>query len=177
MNSTQFLTVLETDNLILREFTDSDVDPLYAIQGDRQHMRLTVWVESRQACEAGLRRYARNREMHGFAPWTVVHRAEGRVIGWGGLGIDPDAPQWGPEVSYFIHPLYQGRGFATELVLAALRHGFCDVGLLRIGAFARPENLASVRVLEKCGFALVQYEPALQRNRYEARREGWADGA
>jgi ribosomal-protein-alanine N-acetyltransferase len=168
--------VIETAHLILREFTDSDVDPLYAIQGDRQYMRLTVWTESRQACETGLRRYARHREAHGFAPWTVVHRAEDRVIGWGGLGIDPDAPQWGPEVSYFIHPLYQGRGFATELVRAAMRHGFCDVRLHRIGAFARPENLASARVLKKGGFALVQYEPELERNRYEVRRQDWADG-
>ena len=168
--------MVETAHLILREFTDSDVDPLYEIQGDRHHMRLTVWAESRQACEAGLRRYARNRVAHGFAPWTVVHRAEGRVIGWGGLGVDPDAPQWGPEVSYFIHPLYQGRGFATELVRAAMRHGFCDVRLHRISAFARPENLASARVLEKCGFALIQYEPGLERNRYEVRREDWADG-
>ncbi len=167
----------ETEHLILREFLDSDVDPLYEIQGDRHYMRLTAWVESRDACEEGLRRYARSREVHGFAPWTVMHRSEGRVIGWGGLGVDPSAPEWGAEVSYFIHPRYQGRGFATELVRAALRHGFCDRALQTISAFARPENLASARVLAKCGFALVGYEPALERNRYKVRREGWADGA
>jgi ribosomal-protein-alanine N-acetyltransferase len=102
-----------------------------------------------------------------------VHRADGRIIGWGGLNVDANAPEWGVEVSYFLHPSYEGRGLATEIVRAALRYGFEDLALLRIRAFAKPENRASLRVLEKCGFMFVQYEPALERNHYEIRRDDW----
>jgi GNAT superfamily N-acetyltransferase len=110
------MSELHTTHLVLREFRDSDVDPLYEIQGNPDYMRFTFCAESRAACESWLRRYADIGRMNGFAPWTIVNRSDNRVIGWGGLNIDPKAPEWGIEVSYFIHPAYQGRGFATELV-------------------------------------------------------------
>jgi [ribosomal protein S5]-alanine N-acetyltransferase len=131
------MSELRTERVFLREFRDSDVDALFEIQGDREYMRFTFCAESRAACESWLRRYAQSRGVNGFAPWTIVHRLDERVIGWGGLSIDPSAPEWGPEVSYFIHPAYQGRGFATELVQISLRHGFDDLRLRQIGAFAR----------------------------------------
>jgi hypothetical protein len=98
------VNVVETERLTLREFADADVDALYEIQGDRQHMRFTFSSASREDCENCLHRYARTRRVNGFASWTIVHRADNRIIGWGGLSIDPLAPGWGPEVAYFIHP-------------------------------------------------------------------------
>ena len=167
------MSELKTTHLVLREFRDSDVDSLYEIQGNREHMRYTFWAESRAVCERWLRRYEDARWVNGFAPWTIVHRLEERVIGWGGLNIDPNAPGWGTEVSYFIHAAYQGRGFATEVVQCSLRHGFRDIGLQQIGAFAMRENQASARVLEKCGFKFLRYERAFDRNHYQLRMEDW----
>ena len=164
------MSVLRTERLLLRDFTDADVDPLYAIQGDRQHMKFTSWAESREVCERRLRLYAGSRQANGYAPWTALLRDEAVVVGWGGLKVDLIAPEWGVEVSYFIHQSYGGQGFATEIVRASLKHGFEDLNLACIGAFARPQNLASVRVLEKCGFRFLRYEPALERNHYEVRR-------
>ena len=169
------MAVLHTDRLILRPFEDSDLNSLYEIQRDRGHMRLTFWAESRDACEAWLRGYEDHREVDGFAPWSIVHRAEQRIIGWGGLNTDPNAPGWGTEVSYFIHPSYEGRRFATEIVRASLRLGFTELALREIGAFAKPENHASIRVLEKCGFKFLRYEPTLERNHYVAPRADWND--
>ena len=169
------MTVLYTERLVLRPFEDLDVDSLYEIQGNRHHMRFTFWAESRADCEAWLRGYESLRALNGFAPWTIVHRADDRIIGWGGLNTDPHAPGWGTEVSYFIHPSYEGRGFASEIVQASLTHGFADLALREIGAFARPENQASIRVLEKCGFKFIRYEPALERNHYGVRRAQWVD--
>lgn len=163
----------ETERLTLRAFDASDVDALYAIQGDRDYMRFTHWSESRAACAAWLQQYVDAEAEVGFAPWTIVHRADRRIVGWGGLNIDPNAREWGPEVSYFIHPAYQGKGLATELVRASLEFGLVDQNLPAIGAFARPENVGSARVLTKCGFEFVCYEPALERNHYELKRDGW----
>jgi RimJ/RimL family protein N-acetyltransferase len=36
-----------------------------------------------------------------------------------------------------------------------------------------PENRASARVLEKCGFKFLCYERILQRNHYALRVEDW----
>jgi ribosomal-protein-alanine N-acetyltransferase len=162
--------IIETSRLTLRGFESDDVDPLYAIQGDPQAMRHTYVAPSREECARRLEIHEALRAEHGFAPWVVVWRDDGRVIGWGGLGIDPFDPGWGVEVSYFVDPSYWGRGVATEVVAAALGRGFGRHALLEIGAFATPENGASIRVLEKCGFAFLRYEPALARNHYEIRR-------
>ena len=54
------------------------------------------------------------------------------------------------EIGYVIHPDYQGRGYMTAALNAAIVelacHGFQQ---LITGAFA--ENTASIRVMEKCG--------------------------
>jgi ribosomal-protein-alanine N-acetyltransferase len=164
---------VETSRLTLRAFQDDDIDPLFAIQGNHEAMRYTHAAASRQDCAHWHRTFAALASTLGFAPWTVVLRAEGCVIGWGGLSIDPFDPGWGIEVSYYFHPAYWGRGFATELVRATLQYGFVVLGLEAIGAFVRPANVASVRVLEKCGFTLRGYEPRLERNRYEIQRSAW----
>ena len=79
----------------------------------------------------------------------------------------PLAPKWGIEVSYFVSRAAAGEGYASELVRAALDCAFGELGIDRIVAFARPENAASIRVLTKCGFEFVRYEPELERNHYE----------
>jgi ribosomal-protein-alanine N-acetyltransferase len=162
--------IVETARLTLRGFASDDVDRLYAIQGDRQAMRHTYAAPSREECARRLETHEGLRLERGFAPWVVVWRDEARVIGWGGLGVDPFDPGWGVEVSYFVDPSYWGRGIATEVVAAALDQGFGRHALPAIGAFAKPENGASIRVLEKSGFAFLRYEPALARNHYEIRR-------
>jgi ribosomal-protein-alanine N-acetyltransferase len=58
-------------------------------------------------------------------------------------------------------------------VRATLQHGFGILWLSAIGAFVSPANVASVRVLEKCGFTLLGHEPRLERNRYELQRSAW----
>jgi ribosomal-protein-alanine N-acetyltransferase len=163
----------ETERLTLRAYEVGDVDALYAIQGDREYMRFTHWSQSREACAAWLQQYVDAEPEVGYAPWTIVHRADRRIVGWGGLNIDPNAREWGPEVSYFIHADYQGIGLATELVLASVEFGFRDLQLPTIGAFARPENSGSARVLTKCGFEYIGYERTLQRNHYELTSARW----
>jgi RimJ/RimL family protein N-acetyltransferase len=167
---------IETLRLTLRAFQDDDIDPLFAIQGNHDAMRYTHVAESRQDCAHWHRTFAALESTCGFAPWTVVLRAAGCVIGWGGLSIDPFDPGWGVEVSYYFHPAYWGRGYATELVRATLQYGFDVLALEVIGAFVRPANVASVGVLEKCGFTLRGYEPRLERNRYEIQRSAWHGG-
>jgi len=76
-------------------------------------------------------------------------------------------------VAYFLSPSVWGRGFATELVQAALAHAFRDLGLSRVGAFSRPDNVASTRVLAKAGFARIRFVPSLERGEFEITAQRW----
>jgi ribosomal-protein-alanine N-acetyltransferase len=56
-------------------------------------------------------------------------------------------------LGYRIGEQYGGRGFATQAVSLVLAEAFGPLGLWRVEAASRPENLGSVSVLEKSGFA------------------------
>jgi ribosomal-protein-alanine N-acetyltransferase len=155
-----------TPRLLLRAPEPADVDPLFAIQGNTEAMRFTFCAPSREATAAHIVSYAARFAEDGFTPWTVILEAEQRVIGWGGLNKDPAEPEWGPEVAYYLDPIYWGRGLATELVRGSLAYAFEELHLAEVGAFVRPENVASVRVLVKAGFERVRFVPELERDEY-----------
>src|SRR6185503_20144757 len=95
---------LETRSLLLRRYRATDLEALYAIQSDPAAMQFTFCAKSLAQSENRLRTYASQYATHGFAPWTVVHKHEGNIIGWGGLNVDPQDYRWGVEIAYFFHP-------------------------------------------------------------------------
>lgn len=58
-------------------------------------------------------------------------------------------------MGYSVDVAHVGQGMATEAVTEVVRFGFEDIDLKRIEAGVLPENKASIRVLEKCGFSRV----------------------
>lgn len=164
-----------TPQLVLRPFGEEDVDALYAIMADAEAMRFTYVAPTREACVVRLRDYAAQGETLGYAPWTAVLREDGRVVGWGGLNVDPYDPGWGIEVAYCFDRSVWGRGLATEMVAAALEVGFGACDLAEIVAFVHPENVGSRRVLEKCGMRRKGYEPKLDRDHFVVRQEEWRE--
>ena len=56
------------------------------------------------------------------------------------------------EIGYGILEKYQGQGYASEAVNAAVRWAMQQPGVTRVEAETEPDNPASQRVLEKCGF-------------------------
>ena len=57
------------------------------------------------------------------------------------------------EIGYGILEDYQGRGCATEAVDAAVAWALHQPAVIRVEAETEPNNMASQRVLEKCGFS------------------------
>jgi ribosomal-protein-alanine N-acetyltransferase len=60
------------------------------------------------------------------------------------------------ETGYELHPDYWRQGLMTEALQAMIQYSFSDQALLpvhRIEALVAPGNIASIRLLEKLGFA------------------------
>jgi [ribosomal protein S5]-alanine N-acetyltransferase len=55
-------------------------------------------------------------------------------------------------LGYSLGVKYTGAGFMTEAVALVLRHAFVNLKLHRVEANVQPENLASIAVLQRCGF-------------------------
>ena len=64
-------------------------------------------------------------------------------------GLEPDGSA---EIGYGILEAYQENGYAAEAVKAAVEWAFRDPKVTAIEAETEPDNKASQRVLEKCGF-------------------------
>jgi len=135
-------------------------------------MQHTYVAPTLEDCARRLAGYEAMRSTLGLAPWVVRLQEDGEPMGWGGLSLDPDEPEWGLEVSYAFSPTAWGKGYATELVRASLAWAFGPLAAPVVHAFARQENTASVRVLEKCGFAYLCHEPRLERSHYLVRAPG-----
>jgi RimJ/RimL family protein N-acetyltransferase len=56
------------------------------------------------------------------------------------------------ELGYWLHAEGRGRGIATRTARALALHAFNE-GVMRVEAVVRPENIPSIRVLERAGFS------------------------
>jgi RimJ/RimL family protein N-acetyltransferase len=74
----------------------------------------------------------------------------------GGIGIEPgtDVERVSAEIGYWLGEAYWGRGISTAAVIAVTGAVFAQHGLSRVFALPFAINGASIRVLEKAGYAL-----------------------
>ena len=81
-------------------------------------------------------------------PLVIV---DGDVIVGGASLTNYDPLRERVEIGYWLFLHGRGRGIATRVVRALAEHAF-HVGVHRVEAVVRPENDASIRVLERAGF-------------------------
>ena len=89
-----------------------------------------------------------------WAPFLLVHRESGAVIGLCGFKGPADADGV-IELGYGIAPAFRGQGLATESAAALVAEARRCISLARVIAHTLPEHNASTRVLTKCGFHRV----------------------
>lgn len=102
---------------------------------------------------------------HGFGPYLVLDKREGNLIGFAKLYLSARSPF--PQVGYALDHPYWGLGLGTEIAKATIKIGFENLGEPALAAFARVENTASRRILEKVGMHL-ETENFRQENRVYA---------
>ena len=93
----------------------------------------------------------------GWAAWYILLcGGDGRKTAIGTCGFTAKPDQTGTvETGYSILPEHQRRGYAPEAVAALVEWAFSHPVVERVIAHTFPDLRASIRVLEKCGFALV----------------------
>ena len=89
--------------------------------------------------------------IHGF---SIRHRGNGEVVGRCGFKGPPDA-EGVVEIAYGISPEHQGKGYATEAVMALTASVLENQLASVIHAHTLPSASASTSVLKKCGYRFV----------------------
>ena len=140
---------IQTQRLILRKFIPGDLDELHRIFSDPAVIKFIGVGEpaTREETELALDSMLRHWQRHGFGRWAFTDRSTGNLIGCGGL-----RSLFGkPELVYLFEQEYWGRGLATEVARAILTYGFVDMYFDQILAITKPDNSASIRVMQKLG--------------------------
>ena len=143
---------LETSRLILRPFESGDVEPAFGWFGDPIVMRFTPTGPdaSIEQTKTRLANYQQHQMTHGFSKWIILERQLGRAIGDSGL-LKLEEHGW-IDLGFRLAQSYWGKGLATEAASAWVRAAFDDFHIDRLTALVHPENVASIRVLEKLRF-------------------------
>ena len=151
---------LETERLLLRQFTHDDVDNLYHLDSDPEVMRYVTGgaTTPREEVEHGdlpaFMRYYDRCDGYGF--WAAIDKTSDRFLGWFHLRPQEGDPVDQPELGFRLRREVWGMGYATEGARALIRKGFTDLGAQRVVAMAFRDNLASCRVMEKSGMTLTR---------------------
>ncbi len=144
--------LIETLRLRIEPFSGDDVATAFAWFSDSEVMRFMPTGPDRSMLETKKRlaRYIEHQTLHGFSKWIIRERASGQAIGDAGLLVLEDLGKI--DLGFRFARSWWGRGLATEAASAWVRAAFADFHLDRLTAFAHPENLASLRVLQKLQF-------------------------
>lgn len=156
---------LETDRLVLRQFTMADADNLVNLDVDPDVMRFvtggipTSREEILEEFLPAFLGYYQRYEGYGF--WAAIEKATGEFLGWFHFRPRPGAAPGEVELGYRLRKSAWGKGYATEGSRALIRKGFTEYGVQRVVAAAMAVNQASRRVMEKAGLTLVRtfHEP------------------
>lgn len=149
------IPTLTTARLVLRGFTEDDVDPLYRILSDADALRYfpDPRPPSRERVQKIISNQLQHWEEHRYGWWALEPRSNEELIGWSGLQFIPETAE--VEVGYLLGQPFWGQGLATEAAQACVQYGFEQLGLETIVGIVHPENVASQRVIEKLGLSFV----------------------
>jgi len=150
--------IIKTPHLTGRRVQEGDLQ--YVLDSDSD-IRIQRWLFGRvQTQEESRERHVRwmqEWKEAGFGFW-IFSDTQGAIVGHGGIFRSP-REEGEIEVGYVIKPDHWSHGFATEITRASLDVGF-EMGLRRIIAIAQLSNLASRRVMEKCGMIFEAEMPS-----------------
>ena len=141
---------IETERLILRMFSPDDAETFQRIWNDPLVMKyIEGWRPSLEESRAVMTRLLERWREQGFGQWAIVHKEEGKPIGYAGFKYLDNTPE--VELLYGVDAPYWNQGYTTEAASACLHYVFEHTALDRIVAVAEPENTGSWRVMEKLG--------------------------
>jgi RimJ/RimL family protein N-acetyltransferase len=150
------IPTLESERLRLRAHRESDFDNCRSLWADPVVVRYTTKKpQSSEEVWWRMLRYAGHWTMLGYGYWVIEDKLTGEFIGEIGFAdfrrtIKP--PVTVPEAGWVLKTGSHGKGYATEAVRTIIAWADLHLEGDKTACIISPENTASVRVAEKCGY-------------------------
>lgn len=146
------MAVIETSRLSLREVSVADAAFIFALMTEPAYLQFIGdrGIRTLEDAAAYIRdKFVPSYTKFGFGSYLVELKPSGRPIGICGF-VRRDSLDH-PDIGYAFMREHWGHGFACEAARAVLQYGFERLGMTTVLGITSPENVASIRLLEKLG--------------------------
>lgn len=147
------MDILTTERLLLRRFTPEIIQELFASRSEKELRQLfgdtgnhsyAVWFKRRGV---GLRTHNNT-----FTFFQIRDKETDRILGGGGFHNHREEVSRA-ELGYALENASDFRkGYISEALSAIIPYGFNELGLNRMEAFISPDNIASIKLVERWNF-------------------------
>jgi [ribosomal protein S5]-alanine N-acetyltransferase len=166
------VVILASERLLFRPHEPRDLEGFCAMEMDPEFRRYVGGhPRSREEAERKFPKDQLQRVADRLAVWAAVLKSNGQYAGRCGLypHLDHEAGVVVGEatISFYIGREHWGQGLASEAGAAFVKFGWEELRLRRIVATVQVGNGASVHILEKLGFELIDTERGSHRSYFK----------
>ncbi len=151
--------MIETERLILREYTMDDFDALYEILSDPETMQHYPAPFDAERTRHWITWNIENYAKYGFGLWAVVLKETGECIGDCGISIQNIDGEMLPEIGYHIHKKLWRKGYGKEAARAVRDWLFRNTDYDIVYSYMKYTNVASYRTAVANGMKKVKAYP------------------
>lgn len=159
---------LETPRLILRDWSDDDLNDFARMNADKRVMEYFPHPLDETQTHAFYRRIRAEIDREGFGLWAIEKKTDGRFIGFTGFHAVGFEAFFTPalEIGWRLCHEAWGQGYAPEAASACLAYGQQHLPWPEIYSFTAVLNQRSQRVMQKIGMQKVTefHHPLLPTN-------------
>lgn len=147
---------IQTARLEVRSWTLSEVDrsAFHRLNSDPEVMHYFPYRRTRQESDDLLHKVLTMNTEQGYGWAAVCLKNTHAPIGFAGIApVNYFKATFIPcdEIGWRLLPEHWKQGYASEAGAALLSHGFADMDIKRIVAFAVSDNVASINVMKRIG--------------------------
>lgn len=147
---------LETERLILREYTMDDFDAIYEILSDEETMQYYPRPFDEEKVRWWISWNIENYKIYGFGLWAVILKETGRLIGDCGITMQNIGGKIKPEIGYHIHKKYWRQGYGSEAARKCRDYIFDNTPFNMIFSYMKYTNVGSYSTALKNGMHLIE---------------------
>ena len=168
--------MIETERLLLREYTMDDFAALHEIISDPETMKHYPQPYDENGTRCWLTWSLDNYSKYGFGLWAAVRKDTGEFIGDCGLTLQNIDGETLPEIGYHIHKKYWRQSFAKEAAGAVRDWAFQNTAYDTLYSYMNRTNIASYSTARSIGMHRVKEftDPkGIAHYAYAVSREEW----
>lgn len=148
--------ILETERLILREFSREDEKEFSKVLLDPEAMKYFPYEFTPEHVMSWICFSINGYKEQGFSFWAVIRKSDGAFLGDCGITLQNIDGEQLPEVGYHFKREFWGLGYATEAAKACVQYGLNKLKFPAMYSYMTKENTPSQKVAQRVGMKKVK---------------------